>query len=718
MGCPVQSGQSGAASPAARLFGLLREWWLDRSVRVKDLILFAVPVIALVGTVSANLVLQHSEQQQRSVAIAAKAVSADAGQVVADAVNAETGVRGYAATGGSLFLAPYKVAVTQAGADLRALRAAAITEGDSGAERAIEATTATVFAELAGMRSAVSGGTFASGLGPAMTAEKTAMDLLRRQVAGIAAGPAALAAAQSSKITKLVAAIERLDVAGLILGLLAALAGITLFASSITRRITMNAENARLLGEGKPLRPVAPSGDEIGRVDESLFRAEKLLASRAAELTAARDEALVATRVKNTFLSRTSHELRTPLNSVLGFAQLLEMSDLSDEDRDSTSQILSAGRHLLALINELIDVARIESGELSLSVEPVLISPLLDEVSRLMRPLAAERSITITRDGGYPALAVRADRQRLSQVLVNLTSNAVKYNHRGGAITLTCQQAGTDRASVVVTDTGPGLPEEALERIFIPFERFGAEQTGIEGTGIGLPLARALTEAMGGQLTVASVLGQGSAFTVTVPRAPDLIHLPPQATTAVRALPATPGLTATAPAPATAAAPAPARILYIEDNPANIEVVSRFLQTRPHIALRCLTSGRDGLDYAAEHIPDIILLDIHMPDIAGDQVLSELKAEPATAAIPVVILSADATPGAIRRLLDNGAAAYLTKPLNLPELGALIDTLTRTLTLTGPADQQAQAAADGIPSRTAPRDPGLAIPHSPGRRTP
>jgi CheY-like chemotaxis protein/anti-sigma regulatory factor (Ser/Thr protein kinase) len=263
-----------------------------------------------------------------------------------------------------------------------------------------------------------------------------------------------------------------------------------------------------------------------------------------------------------------------------------------------------------------------------------------------MAPIAAERSIQIIRDHVHPALAVFVDRQRLAQVLVNLISNAVKYNHKNGTITISCAEDGADQVSIVVTDTGPGLAPDDLERIFIPFERLGAERTAVEGTGIGLPLAKALTEAMRGQLTASSVLGQGAAFTVTLTRAPDLIHIPmPSPAPAARAagLPAPPG--------------AGLSILCIEDNPANVEVVARYLRGRPNAKLLSAISGRTGLECAVRDLPDIILLDLHLPDLNGDQVLNELKADPATAAIPVIVLSADASRGVIRRLLAGGAFA-------------------------------------------------------------
>jgi len=390
-----------------------------------------------------------------------------------------------------------------------------------------------------------------------------------------------------------------------------------------------------------------------------------------------------ATQAKNSFLSSTSHELRTPMNAILGFAQLIQMSELSEEDNDGVERILGAGHHLLALINELIDIARIESGDLGLSLEPVLVRPVVEECSQLMTPIAAERSIRIIQDRVPPALAAFADRQRLSQVLVNLISNAVKYNHRDGSITISCTEEGSGEASIVVSDTGPGLAPDDLERIFVPFERLGAERTAVEGTGIGLPLARSLTEAMGGHLTASSVLGQGAAFTVSLPRAPDLIPVP-----APSPAPRSPAAGPHAPAGAGLS------ILAIDDNPANIEVVARYLRSRPDTRLLSAASGRVGLECAVRDLPDVILLDLHLPDLQGEEVLNELKAEPATAAIPVIVLSADASRGVIRRLLAGGAFAYLTKPIELAELGELLDTCAATRA----QDQQPQPAIRTAPA--------------------
>jgi signal transduction histidine kinase/ActR/RegA family two-component response regulator len=660
----------------------LRGWWLNQSLRKKGLIVVAAPLVVLMGVTSANLLLQQNETRERTVSLHARALASTASLVLADAVNAETGVRGYAATRDPLFLDPYNLALTRIGAERRALREAAVIEGDGRQQRAVDATTGQELSELAQLRAAVRRGVPVGRLLNRLENGKATMDLLRIQVAKLASGPTALVAIQHNKLTMLQRKIELLDIVGLAVGLLAGVAGVALFTSGIASRVGSNAENARRLGEGQPLQPVIYAGDEIGRVAESHLRAEKLLASRAADLMTARDAALKATQAKNSFLSSTSHELRTPLNSILGFAQLLQMSELREEDSDGVDRILSAGRHLLALINELIDIARIESGDLSLSLEPVLVHLLIEESGQLMAPIAAERSIRIIQHCAHPALAVRADRQRLSQVLVNLISNAVKYNHRGGTITISCQERGTSQAAIVVSDTGPGLSPENIERIFVPFERLGAEQTAVEGTGIGLPLARTLTEAMHGHLTASSVPGQGSAFTLSLPRAPDLVHVP------------APGRAPAAPAAPHLPAGARVSVLYIEDNPANIEVVSRFLSSRPNTTLRSETSGRAGIECAVRDLPSIILLDLHLPDMHGDQVLSELKAEPATAAIPVVVLSADASQGVIHRLLASGALAYLTKPIELAELGRLLDTFAADLA----QDHQARPATEHIPT--------------------
>jgi len=560
-------------------------------------------------------------------------------------------------------LQPYDLALAHVAADEVALRAAAVAERDSGAARTVAATTTREMSGVAALVSAISAGAQVSAIRPALERGKGTMDVLRSQVADLTRGPAATTLAGRAEITQRESTIDALSIVGLALGVLAGVIGVALFASGIARRITLAAANADRLGEGHPREPVRGAADELGRLADSLLRAEKLLIRRTAELITARDEAVTATQAKNAFLSSTSHELRTPLNAVLGFAQLLQMSNLGPQDREAVERILAAGRHLLALINELIDIARIESGEFSLSVEPVSVRPVVEETCQLMGPLAADRSITIDQPTPPAGLAVSADRQRLRQILVNLVSNAIKYNRAGGSVMIGCQPAGPDQVSLMVADTGPGIAAADLQRIFNPFERLGAERTAVEGTGIGLPLARAFAEAMRGQLIAASVPGQGTTFTITLPRSPDMAQAPADDTRI--------------PAPRTGADDSAAesiRVLYIEDNPANIEVVTRFMKTRPGMRLQSVTSGQAGLEVAAREVPDLILLDLHLPGLHGDEVLQRLRDKPATAGIPVAVLSAEAAHAVIRHMRDSGVIAYLTKPLDLNELGQLLDS--------------------------------------------
>jgi signal transduction histidine kinase/DNA-binding response OmpR family regulator len=673
----VGSGTASAGPSAAGQRWALRRWWLNRSVRTKGLIVVAVPLIALIATATVSMLLQSAERQERATARAANTLITDAGRVLTDALNGETGVRGYAATHDAVFLQPYHAALTQIAADRAAMLTAAVSQGETAGARAADASAARVFAGLADLRAAVAAGAPGPALIPELAAGRASTDTLRRQLAVLTRVPSTTLAAGKSRISSLEGTIGFFNAAGVGLGLLAGLAGVALFTTGISRRVAAVAANAERLGRGEPLQPTDQSRDDLGRLSCALAKAGELLdirarelETRAAELTAARDQAVTATQAKNAFLSATSHELRTPLNSILGFTQLLEMSDLSDEDHDSAERILAAGRHLLALINELIDTARIESGDLSLSLEPVAIHALAEEAAQLMGPLAAERTIQITTTCTPPGLAAHVDRQRLSQVLVNLISNAVKYNRRGGAITITCHDHFPALATIVVTDTGPGIAPADLDRIFQPFERLEAAQTTIEGTGIGLPLARSLTQAMKGNLTATSTPGQGSAFTITLRRATDITgpEAGPEPEPGLATAPAAPG-----PARPEPVAETSLHVLYIEDNPANVDVVSRFLAHRRGTTLHTTVTGQEGIRYALAHTPDLILLDLHIPGMSGEDVLKELKAQPATAVIPIAILSAEASPSTIRRLIASGAATYLTKPLNLSELGRLLD---------------------------------------------
>ena len=366
-----------------------------------------------------------------------------------------------------------------------------------------------------------------------------------------------------------------------------------------------------------------------------------------------------ANRAKSEFLSRMSHDLRTPLNAVLGFAQLLESEPLGPGQLDSVTQILNGGRHLLELINEVLDIARIEAGELSLSPEAVPVGPVVQQVVDLLAPLGLPRGIrvgaAIDRHG---ATHVRADQQRLRQILLNLVGNAVKYNREGGAVLVTCEPRPGDRIAISVTNTGAEIPAHKLPLLFRPFERLGAEQTQIEGTGLGLAVSKALTEAMGGTIGVRSNAAEGTTFWIELPEQ-HADELPARPAAEDRSVPAPRDNGGT--------------ILYIEDNPSNIRLMERLLSRRAGVRLVTASDGAHGLTQARTAAPDLVFLDLHLPDMRGEDVLHQLVTDDATQHLPVAVLSADATPAQRERLIQLGAVAYVTKPILFAEILKLLD---------------------------------------------
>jgi len=431
-------------------------------------------------------------------------------------------------------------------------------------------------------------------------------------------------------------------------------------AQEVAAQIAIALVQARLLERVQ--RQAAELEQRVEERTRELQSANEQLQGEIADRRRAEDEAERANRAKSDFLSRMSHELRTPLNGVIGFAQLLELEVQGAEQRESVDHILKGGRHLLGLINEVLDLARIEAGNLAMSPEPVLVNEVVRAAVDLIRPQAANRSIEIVE--AVPAdRYVTADRQRLQQVLLNLLANAVKYNKEGGTVRVACEDGPSGRLRLTVTDTGGGVGPEMMDRLFKPFDRLGAEHTAIEGTGLGLALSHRLVEAMGGALSATSTVGQGTTLTVELQTADDR--------------PARDAAALGAEARDSGASDVQGTVLYIEDNLSNLRLFERIVARRPGVTLLSAMQGSRGLDLARDHRPHLIILDLNLPDVPGSEVLTRLLADPKTKAIPVVILSADATPGRRSRLLEQGARAYLTKPLDVRQLLTLIDNTLR-----------------------------------------
>lgn len=467
------------------------------------------------------------------------------------------------------------------------------------------------------------------------------------------------------------------------LGLIGAIALILIYAaylsSVVSRPVRRVVGAADRLADGDLTVRVPSAGggelDQLARsfnqMADSLERARAQLRTQNADLDAARSQAhgaqLRAERAdqaKNEYLSRMSHELRTPLNAIIGFGQLLETEDLEPHQRDDAKHIVAAGRHLLDLINEILDISRIDAGDLAISPEPVVLADLVTDVLSLIRPLAEERQVKLQTDiDALQGLAVLADQTRLKQVLLNLLSNAIKYNRPGGTATVSQQQAGPERVRVLITDEGAGIAPDRIERLFVPFDRLGAETSDVPGTGLGLALSRKLAELMGGSITVDSELGRGTTFAVELRASePPRDRAPTPTHDGVRSPPAISATTT---------------IIYIEDNASNIRLVEQALAREPGVRLIPAMHAALGLELIRRHHPDLILLDLHLPDTPGEEVLRRVRADPATRDIPVVVLSADATNRQIARLLENGAHDYLTKPFDLRRFLELIHTHTR-----------------------------------------
>jgi PAS domain S-box-containing protein len=384
---------------------------------------------------------------------------------------------------------------------------------------------------------------------------------------------------------------------------------------------------------------------------------EAIVITRTSELEQAKDAAEKASLAKSEFLSSMSHELRSPLNAILGFAQLLESESPppTPVQKDGLAEILKSGWHLLILINEILDLAKVESGHAPLSLEPVSMAEVLLECQKMIGPQAHQRGISVT----FPLLDksnyIRADRTRVKQVLINLLSNAIKYNIKQGSVEVTCAESVPGHIRVSIRDTGPGLSPELMLQLFKPFNRLGQEAGGEEGTGIGLVVAKKLIELMGGTIGVESSVGVGSVFWFELISVAELHSSAKEVDAGVLIQPVVKRETRLH------------TILYVEDNPSNLKLVKLIIGRYPSMLLLTAVDGFGGIEIARESQPDVILMDINMPGMNGYEALGILKSDPTTAHIPVLALTANAMPRDIKKGMEAGFFRYITKPIMVNE---------------------------------------------------
>ncbi|OJX70493.1 MAG: hypothetical protein BGO92_18140 [Magnetospirillum sp. 64-120] len=425
--------------------------------------------------------------------------------------------------------------------------------------------------------------------------------------------------------------------------------------------------------DGSPLwvsATISPVADSSGLTTHYVAVEEDATSRRVGEeeLMQAKQAAEAASLAKSEFLSSMSHELRTPMNAILGFAQLLasaEDGELGERQRFYADSILKSGNHLISLVNDILDMARIEAGRLSLSFEPVTLERILNDIKPMIVPMAERRKVTVVDEiSGKTPPVLEADFTRLKQVLINLTSNAIKYNRSGGSVRLSVSHGDSGPVRISVSDTGIGIPEKRKAEVFLPFARLGAEASSVEGTGIGLTISKMLIESMGGQIGFFSQENLGTTFWLEIPRAAQQNQV-----TTIRE----------APSPETDSCLCRMTLLYVEDNPSNVELMQEIIDQDPHChcTLLVATTAEEGLSMARERQPGLVIMDINLPGMNGIEAVAQMKADPELRSIPVIALSADVMPDTIRSGMKAGFVRYLRKPLDIGEFRKILNQLGR-----------------------------------------
>jgi signal transduction histidine kinase len=626
--------------------------WKDWPLAFKGGAVIASSLLMLLASLATSYRLERQTADATAEMLRTLKVQGDIQTLHTLIAEAATGVRGFLLTGRDDFLAPYRSAEAQLPATIADLQE---NVRDPAQLERLQRALPLVQKKLESLDALRdSRGAAADDLHEHLWASKQILDQLRDEIRVLSAHESQLVEQRTAALQSALRRNLLMNAATILIGIIGATAMLT-FMLRVVYRVRLAADNAERLTLGLQLESSDTAADELGQLASRMHAAGLLLAERA---TAAQ----AASRAKTEFLSRTSHELRTPLNAILGFAQLLE-DDLTDSHaKQSATQIVRAGQHLLALINEVLDIGRIEAGKLPIESAPVEVAPMLAETLAFVTPLATQRGIRLEQAACCDGLAVLADRQRLIQVVLNLLSNAIKYASLHGRVQV-CAVEREDSVAIVIEDDGPGIPAELMERLFTPFDRLGAERGKTEGAGLGLAVSKSLMQAMGGDIVVSSTHGRGSVFTLKLPRSE--LHMPTSVPSPM--------------APSNISAPESSithTVLCIEDDASHLALIETLIERRPHWRLLAARTGQEGLQLARKRLPDMLLLSLELPDLTGAAVLRAIRDDDALVNLPVVILSANTSSAPIAQLHGLGVAGYLNKPLDLTEF---FEILNRTI---------------------------------------
>ena len=618
--------------------------WKNLGITSKGLLALALPLIILLLSIGylyqRELEAQSVETELQTAIVELAKIQA----IHAQLAEAATGVRGYLLTGRDDFLTRYYQARLSLPKEIKLLNQ---TLKDEQLLAHFAIMQPLVTQKLSGMKQLLAEGRSVSKeeLINILVSQKRILDSIRQQIDFMRDRASVLIKQKQTSLQDVRKKNLQLTIFSALIGVISALIAINFYFADIVNRIKHLRDNAALLASGAPLKPASQSADEIGMLAESLENAAKLLSTKQHETELARAEAESANAAKTMFLSRTSHELRTPLNAILGFSQLLKSDLPQGAMQQSATHIETAGNHLLKLINDVLNISRIESGDVNFNISACNTQTIVAEAMTILAPAALQKNITLK--ANIPnTLAVLADKDKLLQILINLISNAIKYGPSDASVDIWCETTN-GQTHIKIKDQGAGIATHLRARLFTPFDRLGAENTNIDGVGLGLALSKELASAMHGSIDLAD---EASIFWLSLPTS--LIADKPQSLSPTATIAAMPTNKIQ-------------HILYVEDNASNLALVQTVLRREKTIALHTETTVKAALSYLIQHQVDLVLLDIHLSDALGDELLIALRNMPNHAQTPVIVLSADVSPNTVERLIELGANEYLSKPINI-----------------------------------------------------